>query len=65
MLKMLCGQGDVVDLERKEGRTDVLVNEGVNTVAYTLDEGLIEFGTAIDDRDYARLVSFLKTVQLY
>ena len=34
----------------------MLVNEGVTTVSYTLDEGLIEFGTAIDDGDYPRYV---------
>jgi intraflagellar transport protein 172 len=45
-----------VDLERNEGKTDVVVNEGVTTVSYTLDEGLIEFGTAIDDGDFARYV---------
>ena len=49
-------QGDIVGLERGEGKTEVLVNEGVNTVGYTLDEGLIEFGTAIDDGDYGRFV---------
>ena len=49
----LC-QGDIVDLERVDGKTDVIVTEGVNTVTYTLDEGLIEFGTAIDDGDYDR-----------
>ena len=27
---------------------------GVTTVAYTLDEGLMEFGTAIDDGNYTR-----------
>jgi len=32
----------------------VLVQEGVNTVTYTLDEGLIEFGTAVDDGDFSR-----------
>ena len=47
-------QGDIVDLERVDGKTEVVVNEGVSTVSYTLDEGLIEFGTAIDDGDYAR-----------
>lgn len=47
-------QGDIVDLERADGKTDVIVTEGVNTVTYTLDEGLIEFGTAIDDGDYDR-----------
>ena len=47
-------QGDIVDLERNEGKTEVMVNEGVTTVSYTLDEGLIEFGTAIDDGDFPR-----------
>lgn len=43
-----------MDLERAEGKTDVIVMEGVHTVSYTLDEGLIEFGTAVDDGDYDR-----------
>lgn len=43
-----------MNLERAEGKTDVIVTEGVNTVSYTLDEGLIEFGTAVDDGDYDR-----------
>ena len=43
-----------MDLERNDGKTDVVVNEGVTTVSYTLDEGLIEFGTAIDDGDFSR-----------
>ena len=51
---MICTQGDIVDLERNDGKTDVVVNEGVTTVSYTLDEGLIEFGTAIDDGDFSR-----------
>lgn len=54
-LTCLC-QGDIVDLERADGKTDVTVTEGVNTVSYTLDEGLIEFGTAVDDGDYDRYV---------
>lgn len=47
-------QGDILDLERTDGKTEVLVNEGVTTISYTLDEGLIEFGTAIDDGDFPR-----------
>ena len=43
-----------MDLERSNGKTDVIVNEGVATISYTLDEGLIEFGTAIDDGDFTR-----------
>ena len=30
------------------------MNEGVTTISYTLDEGLIEFGTAVDDGDFPR-----------
>ena len=33
------------------------MNEGVTTISYTLDEGLIEFGTAVDDGDFPRLVT--------
>ena len=53
-LSILSFKGDIVDLERADGKTEVLVNEGVTTISYTLDEGLIEFGTAIDDGDFPR-----------
>ncbi|KAM9840528.1 intraflagellar transport protein 172 homolog [Aulostomus maculatus] len=57
-------KGDIVDLERADGKTDVIVTEGVNTVTYTLDEGLIEFGTAVDDGDYDRAAAFLETLEM-
>uniref|UniRef100_A0A8C5RJ14 Uncharacterized protein n=1 Tax=Laticauda laticaudata TaxID=8630 RepID=A0A8C5RJ14_LATLA len=57
-------KGDIVDLERSNGKTEVIVTEGVNTVSYTLDEGLIEFGTAVDDGDYHRAVAFLETLEM-
>uniref|UniRef100_F6S4V7 Intraflagellar transport protein 172 homolog n=1 Tax=Ornithorhynchus anatinus TaxID=9258 RepID=F6S4V7_ORNAN len=57
-------KGDIVALERGEGKTEVLVAEGVTTVSYTLDEGLIEFGTAIDDRNYTRAAAFLETLEM-
>ncbi|XP_004710279.2 intraflagellar transport protein 172 homolog [Echinops telfairi] len=56
--------GDVVGLERAGGKTEVMVTEGVTTVAYTLDEGLIEFGTAIDDGNYTRATAFLETLEM-
>ena len=43
-----------MDLVRADGKTDVTVSEGIGTSSYTLDEGLIEFGTAVDDGDYDR-----------
>lgn len=57
-------KGDIVDLERTNGKTEVIVIEGVNTVSYTLDEGLIEFGTAIDDGDFNRATVFLETLEM-
>ncbi|KAM6123262.1 intraflagellar transport protein 172 homolog [Pterocles gutturalis] len=56
-------KGDIVGLERNDGKTEVIVSEGVNTVPYTLDEGLIEFGTAVDDGDYHRAAAFLETLE--
>ncbi|TPX67270.1 hypothetical protein SpCBS45565_g03981 [Spizellomyces sp. 'palustris'] len=57
-------KGEVEDIERNDGKTEVIVDEGVNTVSYTLDEGLIEFGTAIDDKDYERAVALLETLEI-
>jgi intraflagellar transport protein 172 len=52
-------KGDVEDIERVKGRTDVIVDEGVNTVSYTLDEVLIDFGNSVDARDYQAAVQLL------
>jgi len=57
-------KGEIIQLERVDGKTEVLVQEGVNTVTYTLDEGLIEFGTAIDDGDFNRATAFLETLEM-
>ncbi|XP_041496175.1 intraflagellar transport protein 172 homolog isoform X1 [Microtus oregoni] len=57
-------RGDVVGLERGGGKTEVMVTEGVTTVVYTLDEGLIEFGTVIDDGNYTRATAFLETLEM-
>ncbi|KAJ3078604.1 hypothetical protein HK102_004372, partial [Quaeritorhiza haematococci] len=57
-------KGDVEDIERGNGKTDVIVDEGMNTVSYTLDESLIEFGTSLDDRDYERAIALLETLEI-
>jgi intraflagellar transport protein 172 len=56
-------KGDVEDIERTGGKTEVVVNEGVSSVSYTLDEGLIEFGTAVEDRDYDRAITLLESLE--
>ncbi|KAI9178878.1 hypothetical protein H9P43_005540 [Blastocladiella emersonii ATCC 22665] len=57
-------KGDVQDIVRADGTTSVLVDEGIATVTYTLDEALIEFGTAMDDLDWGRALALLETLEL-
>ncbi|XP_071532014.1 intraflagellar transport protein 172 homolog [Panulirus ornatus] len=57
-------KGEVVDVERADGRTEVIVQDGVQELSYALDEGLIEFGTAVDDGDYLRAMNYLETLPL-
>ena len=53
-------KGDIVEIVREEGKTEVVVQEGQHQLSYELDEALIEFGTAIDDGDFNRAVSVLQ-----
>ncbi|XP_070378558.1 intraflagellar transport protein 172 homolog [Dermacentor albipictus] len=57
-------KGEVADIEREDGKTEVIVNEGLTTVGYPLKEGLIEFGTAITDGDFGRAVAYLESLEL-
>ena len=34
--------------------------DGHQELSYPLDEGLIEFGTALDDEDYVRAMKYLE-----
>lgn len=57
-------KGDVEDIERSEGRTEVIVDEGMSQAVYPLDEALINFGTAIDDRNYERAMDILDSLEI-
>ncbi|ORZ40210.1 intraflagellar transport protein [Catenaria anguillulae PL171] len=57
-------KGDVLDIVRENGATNVIVDEGIANVTYTLDEALIEFGTAMDDLDWCRALALLETLEL-
>eukprot|EP01065_Artemidia_motanka_P041067 TRINITY_DN5263_c0_g4_i1.p1 TRINITY_DN5263_c0_g4~~TRINITY_DN5263_c0_g4_i1.p1 ORF type:complete len:1760 (+),score=631.40 TRINITY_DN5263_c0_g4_i1:78-5357(+) len=57
-------KGDVEEIERTEGKTEVIVDEGINTVVYGLDEALIEFGTAMEDKDYERACDLLELITI-
>jgi intraflagellar transport protein 172 len=57
-------KGDVESIERTEGRTEVLVDDGANTVSYNLDEALIEFGAALEYKGLDRAVEILEPLEL-
>lgn len=57
-------KGDVEEIERIEGRTEVIVDEGISQAVYPLDESLIEFGTACDDRNYEKAIDILDNLEM-
>mmetsp|Transcript_137045 Transcript_137045/g.238278 ORF Transcript_137045/g.238278 Transcript_137045/m.238278 type:complete len:1651 (-) Transcript_137045:230-5182(-) len=58
-------KGQVEDIERTPGgKTEVVVDEGVHTVAYGLDEALIEFGNAMDSKEFERACHLLEQITL-
>lgn len=57
-------KGDIEDIERSNGRTCVIVDEGVNMVEYELDEGLISFGSCLERHQYAKAVDLLEELPL-
>jgi intraflagellar transport protein 172 len=55
--------GDIETIERVGmGKTEVLVDEGLTTASYLLDETLIAFGTAMDDGDLETACHALESV---
>ncbi|XP_012058709.1 PREDICTED: intraflagellar transport protein 172 homolog [Atta cephalotes] len=62
-ITLISIKGDVVDIVREDSRTSVMVEEhGGIKVAHLLDEGLIEFGTALHDSDFGRVILFLENM---
>ncbi|XP_063226619.1 intraflagellar transport protein 172 homolog isoform X1 [Bacillus rossius redtenbacheri] len=55
-------KGDVVDVVRADGKTEVIVQEGQHQLGYELDESLLEFGTAVHDNDFGRAILFLENL---
>lgn len=63
-------KGELTDIERVNNRTEVIVDEGINTVSYALDEQLIEaltliqFGAAMGEQNFERAVRVLEPLEL-
>ncbi|XP_065171784.1 intraflagellar transport protein 172 homolog [Atheta coriaria] len=55
-------KGEVYEVARFNNKTEVFALDGNVNLTFELDEGLVEFGTAIHDSDYGRAVLFLETI---
>lgn len=57
---MLCcavlWSGEIIDIERTEHSTEVLVDEGIHIQSYALDNALIYFQAALEVQDWERAV---------
>ena len=51
-------------IDRSEGKTEVVVDDGVNTISYSLDEALIEFGAALEYKGLEAAVGILEPLEL-
>jgi intraflagellar transport protein 172 len=58
-------KGDVESIQRREGKTEVLVDDGANnSISYNLDEALIEFGAALLYKGLESAVDILEPLAL-
>ena len=57
-------RGEVDSIQRTKGKTEVLVEDGANTVGYALDAALIEFGSALEYDGLERAVQILEPLEL-
>lgn len=55
-------RGDVIDVTREDNKTTVHSTDGPLNFTYDLDEGLVEFGTAVNDYDFGRAIAFLESL---
>ena len=55
-------RGDVEGVVREGGTTEVIVDEGLTTAAYALDDSLISYGAAMDARAFPSAASILESL---
>ncbi len=55
-------KGEVEDIERGKGKTEVIVEEGGVQKGYPLDEHLIEFNSLVEEGDYDAAVEVLEAL---
>lgn len=57
-------KGDVESIQRTEGKTEVIVDLGQNTISYELRETLIEFGAALEYKGLEKAVQILEPLDM-
>lgn len=63
ILFLICELTRFTFLQSSLHNIQVLVLEGHSQLSYELDEGLVEFGTAVHDNDFGRAVLYLESLQ--
>ena len=57
-------KGDVESIERSDGKTEVIVDDGTNTYSYALEEPLIAFGAALEYKSLEDAMEILEPLEL-
>lgn len=65
-VKIIPIKGEVEEIRRREGKTEVIVEEGStgNSQTYLLDDGLIAFSTAVDENNLNKAVKILENLEM-
>ena len=69
-MKIITVKGDFEEIRKKEGKTEVIVEEAGagnnygNTKTYLLDDSLIAFSTAVDENNLNKAVKILENLQM-
>lgn len=57
-------KGDVESIERSDGKTEVIVDDGSNTYSYALEETLIAFSAALEYKSLENAMEILEPLEL-
>lgn len=61
-IQLICQWTFLLKLCCTQDKTEVKTREGASEFTYNLDEGLVEFGTAVNDNDFGRAILFLESL---
>ena len=54
-----------MDIEKVNGRSEIVIREGGGTLKrHLLDQGVIEFKTAVEGKDFGRAVTYLESLEM-